>query len=198
MVDATVNYLQPARTLLQHFAEHRGMNNAYLSGDVSFREKIAAKQRQLANDLQAMDAVDAQPGDTLKSRSAWQAIKADWQSLSANAAHLTTQDSFTRHTALIKKLLDLNVQVGITSNLVLDPDADSYYLMDVVVNRLPFLVEHLGQLRGMATGIVARRQMSADNHRQLSKLPAYIEIMREGLHSSLTLAFENTDRSSRG
>jgi hypothetical protein len=164
-----VNYLQPVRTLLQHLTEHRDMNNAYLSGDVLFREKITAKQRQLAEDLQAMDIIDAQSGPLLNSAASWQAIKADWQNLSAHAAHLTAQDSFTRHTALIEKLLDLNVQVGIASNLVLDPDADSYYLMDMVVNRLPFLVEHLGQLRGIATDIVARQQLAADDLLRLSK-----------------------------
>lgn len=39
-----VKYLQPARALLQHLAEHRGMSSAYLNGDASFREKIMSKR----------------------------------------------------------------------------------------------------------------------------------------------------------
>ena len=186
-----MNYLQPARTLLQHLTEHRDMNNAYLSGDVLFLERITAKQRQLAEDLQAMDTVDAQSGHLLNSTASWRAIKADWQSLSADVAHLTAQNSFARHTALIEKLLDLNVQVGITSNLVLDPDSDSYYLMDIVVNRLPFLVEHLGQLQGIATDIVARRQIAADDLLRLSKRLGQLEMMEKGVESSLALAFQS-------
>lgn len=46
-----VKYLQPARAMLQHFAEHRGMSNAYLNGDASFREKIMSKRAQLDEDL---------------------------------------------------------------------------------------------------------------------------------------------------
>jgi methyl-accepting chemotaxis protein len=104
---------------------------------------------------------------------------------------LAVSDSFARHTALIEKLLDLNIQVGITSNLVLDPDPDSYYLMDVVVNRLPFLVEHLGQLRGMATGIVARRQISQDDNTRLAKLLGQLAMMRGDIQGSLDQAFKS-------
>ena len=186
-----VQYLQPVRALMQHLAEHRGMSNAYLSGDASFREKIAAKQNQLAEDLKATDTVDAQYGELLDSNGSWQAIKTDWQNLGANVFNLTAQDSFARHTALIEKLLDLTIHVGITSNLVLDPDPDSYYLMDVAVSRLPFLVEHLGQLRGMATGIVARRRITEDDRIRLSKLLGQIEMMQEGVQSSLELAFKS-------
>ena len=128
-------YLQPVRTLLQHLAEHRGMSNAYLNGDASFKEKIAAKQSQIAEDIKAVDAADAQHGGTLDTASSWKAIEADWQSLGANVFSLAAPDSFSRHTALIEKLLDLTIHVGIASNLVLDPDPDSHYLMDVVVNR---------------------------------------------------------------
>jgi methyl-accepting chemotaxis protein len=184
-------YLQSARALLQHLAEHRGMSNVYLNGDASFKEKLAAKQNQLAEDIKAMDAVDAQYGGLLDSTASWQAIKADWQNLGTRVFDLTAQDSFARHTALLEKLLDLTTQVSITSNLVLDPDSDSYYLMDVAVNRLPFLVEHLGQLRGMATGIVARRRITEDERFQLTKLLGQLDMMREGVQSSLELAFKS-------
>lgn len=184
-----VHYLQPARALLQHLAEHRGMSNAFLSGDASFKEKLTAKQNQLAEDIKAMDAADAQHGDALNSTGAWQAIKADWQNLGPSVFSLAAPDSFARHTALIDKLLALIAHVGITSNLVLDPDQDSYYLMDVVVSKLPFLVEHLGRLRGMATGIIARRQISEDHHFRLAKSFGQIELMQSGIQSNLDTAF---------
>ncbi|HHW78881.1 MAG TPA: HAMP domain-containing protein, partial [Xanthomonadaceae bacterium] len=186
-----VQYLQPVRALLQHLAEHRGMSNAYLSGDASFREKITAKQSQLAEDLKAVDTVDTQYGGFLNSADSWQAIKVDWQNLGASVFNLTAPDSFARHTALIEKLLDLTIHVGIASNLVLDPDPDSYYLMDIVVDRLPFVVENLGQLRGMAAGIVARRRISGDDQIRLAKLLGQLEMMREGVQSSLELAFKS-------
>ena len=185
-----VQSLQPARELLQHLAEHRGMSNAYLNGDGSFREKIAAKQAQLTEDVKAMDAVDAQYGTVLNSSGQWQAIKRDWQNLGAGVLGLVAKESFARHTALIKKLLDLVVHVGVSSNLILDPAPDSYFLMDVAVSRLPVLVEDLGQLRGMSAGIVARRQIADGEKTRLSKLIARSQIMRDGVQDSLDLAFK--------
>ncbi|MBK8508435.1 MAG: nitrate- and nitrite sensing domain-containing protein [Candidatus Competibacteraceae bacterium] len=189
-----VEYLKPVRQLLQNIAEHRGLSSGYLNGDTAFREKITAKQNQLAKHIEVMDTIDARYGDMLKAKSSWQALKSDWQQLGAGVFNLTAADSFARHTALIKKLLDLTVQVGITSNLVLDPDPDSYYLMDVVVNRVPFLNEHLGQLRALGTGFVTRRQqLSEDDHVRLAKLMGQIQMMQVDIQNSLERAFESNN-----
>jgi methyl-accepting chemotaxis protein len=188
-----VQYFQPVRALLQHLAEHRGMSNAYLNGDASFREKITAKQGQLTEDFKAMDAADAQFGSLLDTTSAWQAIKADWQKLGANVFSLAAKDSFAQHTALIDKLLDLITHVSITSNLALDPDVDSYSLVDATVNRLPFLVEHLGRLRGSAAGIVARRQIAEDDHFRLAKSLGQLEMVRRGIQDNLETAFKSNE-----
>jgi methyl-accepting chemotaxis protein len=184
-----VKYLQPARALLQHLAEHRGMSSAYLNGDASFREKIMSKRTQLAEDVKAVDAIDAQYGAPLDSTGQWQTIKASWENLQANTFNLTAKESFAQHTALIQKLLDLTTHVGATSNLVLDPDADSYYLMDVVVNRLPFLVEKLGQLRAISVGIVARQQISRNDQVQLGKRVGPVEMLLDGVQANLAQVF---------
>jgi diguanylate cyclase (GGDEF)-like protein len=46
----------------------------------------------------------------------------------------------------------LIVQVGDTSNLILDPDLDSYYLMDAVVLRIPELIQLSNDLSGHKEG----------------------------------------------
>jgi methyl-accepting chemotaxis protein len=186
-----VKYLQPARAMLQHFAEHRGMSNAYLNGDASFREKIMSKRAQLDEDTKALAAIHAQYGEQLDASGQWRVIKTDWQSLATDGFNLSAKESFTRHTALIKKLLDLITHVGITSNLILDPQADSYFLMEAIVNRLPVMVEDMGQLRGLSAGIVARREITNSEKMYLSKLIARSQIMQEGIHDGLELAFEH-------
>ena len=186
-----VQYLQPVRTLLQHLAEHRGMSTAYLSGDASFREKIMAKQNQLAEDVKSVDVADAQYSGVLDSSRRWQAIKTDWQNLNTHTLQLTAQDNFARHTAIIEQLLDLISHIGVTSNLVLDPDPDSYHLMDVIVGRLPFLVEHLGQIRGMTVGIVARQQVLKDDSIRLAKLLGQFEMVQQGIQDDLDTVFES-------
>jgi methyl-accepting chemotaxis protein len=188
-----MQYLQPARALLQHLAEHRGIISAYLNGDASFREKITAKQSQLAEDIQAMEAADARYGSMLNSASAWKAIRADWENLKANALNLTAKESFAQHTALIQKLLDLTTDVSITSHLAFDSDPGSYQLIAVMVHQLPFLVEKLGQLRAISVGIVARRQISRSEQVQLGKRAGQVEMLLSGIKASLTEAFNLTE-----
>ncbi len=53
----------------------------------------------------------------------------------------------------------LMAHVGDTSNLILDPDLDSYYLMDATVNLLPALVEHLSVIEdGVSSPSVPTQQ----------------------------------------
>jgi len=42
-----VQYIVPLRQLIQHFPEHRGMTNAYLSGNTSFKSKLLASASKL-------------------------------------------------------------------------------------------------------------------------------------------------------
>ena len=183
-----LRYLQPVRGILAHLAEHRGMNNAYLNGDASFAEKLIAKKAQIAEDLKAIDAVDAQEGTTLNSRAEWQTIKTDWQTLNIAAADLNSKESFTRHTDLIKKVLALIERIGMTSNLILEGELSYYYLVDVLVSELPLVTEDLGRLRGMSAGIIARGQRTEEDLIQILSLIGQIQLSRRNIQSRLTLA----------
>jgi diguanylate cyclase (GGDEF)-like protein len=69
----------------------------------------------------------------------------------------------------LKQGRELIVRVGDTSNLILDPDLDSYYLMDVVVGRIPELMKLSADLSGHAevhgTEVI---ELGAEKHRQLA------------------------------
>ena len=184
-----LRYLQPVRGILAHLAEHRGISNAYLNGDASFGEKLTAKKAQIAEDIKAIDAVDAQDGATLNSQAEWRTIRTDWQALNASNADLTGKESFTRHTDLIKKVLALIERIGMTSNLILEGELSYYYLVDVLVSELPLVTEDLGRLRGMSAGIVARRQRTEDDLIQMLSLIGQIQLSQRNVQSRLNLAF---------
>ena len=64
-----IEYIVPVRQLIQHFPEHRGMTNAYLSGNESFRAKILAKRKQISDDIRLIDQVDQRLGQQLDTTS---------------------------------------------------------------------------------------------------------------------------------
>ncbi len=188
-----VAYNMPLRRLQQHLAEHRGMSNAYLSGDSAFKERLVNKQADVEAALQSVGEMEQKLGARLATGAKWQAIKTEWDTLKDGAFGLSAAESFKQHTALIKSVLDLVAHVGDTSNLILDPDLDSYYLMDAIVNKLPPLVEALGVLRDKSAGIAAAKTLNADQKVDLARaknqVPEAVDATRRGMN----VAFEKND-----
>ncbi|NOQ16310.1 MAG: HAMP domain-containing protein [Methyloprofundus sp.] len=170
-----LQYIVPLRQLVQHFPEHRGMTNAYLSGNASFKSKLFAKRQQIAQDIKAVDAVDAQLGISLGASSQWHAIKSAWQRLEAEAFAGQAPDVFAKHTELIASVLELISSVSDSSGLTMDPELESFYIAASVVNALPQVVENLGQARGMASGLATRKAVTNQESIKLTSLLATIQ-----------------------
>ena len=185
-----IQYNPPLRTLLEDVQQHRGMVNGYLKGDTSFKEKISLKESEIEDDIRAIDAVDRKLGVTLQTTEQWRALKKNWQSFKGKALGIRDQESFDAHTVLIKEILSLMAHVADTSNLILDPVLDSYYLMDAVVNKLPYIIDTTGQARGLGTGIAAQQRISADEKAQLNLLSGLIKNGNNSLGRGLQVAFQ--------
>lgn len=116
---------------------------------------VGAEQAQALTAIEAKlgsarAGVDLQSGDVAKA--AIQALQA-------------ASSSKDRASALkaMNALRDLTVRVGDHSNLILDPDLDSYYTMDLVLLRLPDLVSRVAELEaalraGATSGLTAAEQ----------------------------------------
>jgi len=159
--------LKPLLPLIQHLQQHRGAASGYLSGDRSFKETMAQKQAEIAEDIKAVDAVMERYGDELKVKGTWEEIKREWQNLQSQVERFSPDESFQRHSDLIAKVLSLRQDIGEASNLILDPALDSYYLMLAVLLHYPEATEHLGQLRAQGIAAIVERKI---NETELMKL----------------------------
>jgi len=76
-------------------------------------------------------------------------VRREWQDLSAAfsnpEAHLPVAEVNTRFDHLASDIRTMITHMGDTSNLILDPDLDSYYLMDVTLLALPQTQDRLAQ-----------------------------------------------------
>jgi len=170
-----VEYIVPVRRLIQHFPEHRGMTNAYLAGNESFKAKILAKRKQLAEDIRLVDEIDQKLGAKFGTAAQWNRIKNTWSRLETEAFNGSAKDVFSRHTALIAEVLDLVKNISDSSNLTLDPELDSFYIKEAIVNLLPQVVENLGQARGMSSGLAARQEVSNQESIKLTSLVSTVQ-----------------------
>lgn len=143
--------------LLIDLQQHRGMVNAFLSGDNSFRPKIEQKQVAIGQDIAALDALH---GQGLMSEKRWEGIRSDWQALRTEALALPAEESFHRHSELIRAVLYSMGDVAERSQIVARCAAD-FALVDALWSKLPAVAEGLGQARGMGASIAAKGYCSS-------------------------------------
>ncbi len=189
-----VEYIQSIVRLMQGFQQHRGMSYAYLSGDTSFAESIKRKHIQLEDDIRVINSVEEKYGETLKTTERWNELRKKWRMLEDRNFSLPAQESFDYHTALIDDILSLILYIRDTSNLILDPFFDSYYMMDLSMNRIPLLTENLGRIRGVGAGVIMKGKIAEDEIIKLIILShtskSAIDMIEHGLQ---IISVENPD-----
>jgi signal transduction histidine kinase len=120
-----VAYLEPLWSALYTLERHRILDAVQAPRAEREAARLAAHRA-----MEAMDEVDRRLGDALGTREAWGAIRRAWASESADAARLPAR--------VVALMLPL---VANTSNLILDPDLESYWLVEAYVGKLPQLAE---------------------------------------------------------
>lgn len=185
-----LEYNKSLKGFLEHTQQHRGMTRAYLSGDISFKEKRIAKVAEIEGDIAAIDKLDQKYGAVLKTTEEWKRIKQSWHQLRDEALALQLNESFKAHTALIEDILLLMSTVGDTSNLILDPELDTHHLSRTIVTYLPLLKELVGQARGIGVGVASRGVITADEKSELLVLLGKIEIEGEEFKENIEVALK--------
>jgi len=64
---------------------------------------------------------------------------------------------------ILDLLISLNTHVGDTSNLILDPDLDSYYMMDITLIKIPILIQVSTQIEKIIFESILLKQISEEN-----------------------------------
>lgn len=189
-----VEYLSKLRYLLEAVQQHRGMSSAYLRGDTSFKSRIEQKQKEFSVLFEKIEIIEKKHSRALNTTSLWQTLKKNTNQTINESLSNSAKTSFAKHTEVIKEIIALDRHIGDTSNLILDPDIDTYYLMDVLLIRLPDLFEYLGQSRGLGSGICATGKITPEERFTLLRLYILIDVGFKEVDASLQRAFlDNTE-----
>jgi methyl-accepting chemotaxis protein len=187
-----LEYISKLRLLYQNIPQHRGMTNAYLNGNASFKAKILAKRNDIKADMSAIDAVDAEYGEKFDATARWNNIKQTWTRLEARAFEGDADTIFAEHSLLVSRIYDLFEHISNKSGLILDPDIDTTFIIETMVYKLPLVTENLGQTRGFASGIAAQGVLSIDQHVKLESLTSKIIADNESVGHALYITMEAT------
>jgi PAS domain S-box-containing protein len=184
-----VAYNQTLKAFLEEVIQHQSIAQEYLNGNVALQEQLVAQQAKVAAAIQACDLVDQKLGTTLTTTAQWHSLKQEWQDLETKLKTLSAASSLEIHAALIANTLFLMAHVGDSSNLILDPDLDSYYLMDAVVNRLPAMVQSTAKAKDLGIAIAKQQTLIPNDKVRLIVLASSVQQSLTALQRGKQVAF---------
>jgi methyl-accepting chemotaxis protein len=165
--EGVFKHLQESLRLVQ---ASRGLAAGALAGNQGMvsglKDRHAGALSSLDSTRAQMKATEASPALVEK----LDAIQGQFQSLSqaVQSRQLSVPESFKRHTGLIGEILALMDLVMDDYGLSLEPHADLYFLMQGALVHLPWLTEHLGQMRGYGNGMLATKDVTPEGRLRLS------------------------------
>ena len=158
--------------VIQLTQTHRGVSASMLSGN----EELAARRPALRDKVgKAMDALDSefrQAGASSKVQAHWGDLRRRWITLEQGVAsrQLKTPESTKLHTQLIAGELLLSEEVLDEYGLSLDPDADTYFLIQASLVNMPWVAENLGVMRAMGSSFLSQRTIPMEGRATLQAL----------------------------
>ncbi len=156
-----VDMVRPIRDVLKQLTFHRDAHRQFLvdHSDAALTELGVKIDFSFAR----LDALDKDYGVEFATRESYLKIKSDWLTLKQSIRSLSAVDAYKAHDLVIDGLGTFAATAADGSGLSLDPDLDSYYLMDAAVFRVPGLVENLADLRRFAVDAAESGKLSAED-----------------------------------
>ena len=182
-------YLRPLHKLLQHTLDEKELTNEYLSGNFSLRETIVNNQSQIDKDFEELRAIDQHFGGELKTTEQLRTLEASWRALKDRLFTGSMRSSEDFHTKLIADIRAMISLVGDTSNLILDPDLDSYYTMDSVLLKLPEAQDLLARTRFLGDRIIGQQGLSDGDRTQFIILSGLVQSNMNATKHGMEVAF---------
>ena len=183
-----VEYIKPVRQLLHGIQKHQV---AFLNGAA----EASALEKQIEDDIRSAKDVDGRYGKEFKTTNSLAGLAEKWATtksliLRSSSSAKPENINSVYDDIVGKSVLPLIIQVGNTSQLILDPDLDSYYAMDNVINELPELGQLIAQANAHATDLILTRE-NMESKKQLiaftlARIEPAMETINNGLQTAIT------------
>ena len=151
--------------------KHRGQVNLKLSGQ-NVDDALSKTRSTLSAGLDQLDQmVKATPEFELAA--SWKPLTDELRQLANGQIANSAPASIAQHSRLITDIMHFSTLVNEKSGLLLDPEAASYLLMDMSIQKMPVWIEHVALLRGLGAGYIKSGTMSFNDKAKLvSRLDA--------------------------
>jgi methyl-accepting chemotaxis protein len=185
---AGIEVIKPLARMVQHLQVHRGLSAGVLGGNEAMKDQRAAREKEVHS---ALKAVDARLTPEFAASAAWKKIIEAWTAIEKEGLDLIPRENVEAHNRLIDDLLTFQALVSDEYTLTNDPDIDSAYLIDTLVDKSPLAIERMGQLRALGTGVLTRKIPLVPSQ-QLE-----FTVLLSGLNASVDSLRRNLEKTAR-
>ncbi|WP_018151997.1 methyl-accepting chemotaxis protein [Leeia oryzae] len=149
LVDKTIR-------LMEAVGQRRALATGVAMGEKKVYPGLLQQQDQLiAKQLKALEEVETDLSDRLGTKADFQKLKKALTSLPKPDGSDGTKNR--ENNAQTMEAIDHYLSaVGEKSKLILDPNVDSFYIADTIVNRIPGLIESVSEVGDLGTGVLVR------------------------------------------
>jgi HPt (histidine-containing phosphotransfer) domain-containing protein/HAMP domain-containing protein len=179
-------YQRPLQDVLEHAAKHQRLVTRRTIAGTALDPQIRDEELAVAAALQRLEAADRAHGETLqftpeglglRKRTDFtaQSLRRKWHDLLSARPHAAPQALREKYQGIVSHVRTMITHAGDTSNLILDPDLDSYYLMDVSLLALPQMEGRLHQIATEVTELLAAGELDSESRVRVATLSALLE-----------------------
>lgn len=194
--------LEPLTQLLVFVSQQQRLETIARAGDRSGFTDVETKTNLIDKNIELLEKETKAIGEPLKITPSElqeggmeqllpEKIADQWQELRSSQTSSSQDQLDLQYGDLTQRIRALLDRVGDTSNLILDPDLDSYYLMDVTLVTLPQAQQRVGEILLFCQRLTSQKQLTNEAR---VKLEVYASLLRQ---SDLARIVQDVERSLR-
>jgi sigma-B regulation protein RsbU (phosphoserine phosphatase) len=192
-------YLRPLRQLRQHIPKLQLLDDQRSYKNLSRPEIRAELETKIDSKFQSLANTHSRLGDILNATEYFNKTKGDWQNFKGRRHEFSLETYDFLYEDLALDINKLSTHIGDTSNLILDPDLDTYYLMDATLMKIPEIQKLLSDIRILAERIrLNSANNTQDDRRQFIALSVKLRKLNDTLAINMNVAFKNNRQGNLG
>ncbi|MBI1939073.1 MAG: HAMP domain-containing protein [Ignavibacteriales bacterium] len=177
-------YLRPLKGLMELAPDYKHLNHNQSNGTTNSSDAKQVESK-IDNLFAEIENTETKLGESLSTKEKLEELKSVWASLKKNPGDSEKGKEF------ISGIRGMISYVGDKSNLILDPDLDSYYIMDAVLLKLPENMDLLYQILTYGNDIVLKGNLTPEEKTELIVKTGLLKSNSEALTTGVNVAFDN-------
>ena len=157
-----VSVIKPLTQTMQHIHQH--LSTTTLVHDDFMQQEEIRIEKDLAGKVALIE--NHLPNDSLLNQGGmqinkeWRNLKSHWYGLSTKTDKWSVNQNFAAHVQLLDKSQQFKENLADYYNLTFETDKTTHYLTDIIINKLPDVIEKLEQLQALSAGALISQQLT--------------------------------------